>query len=96
MDRELHFPHVMFSGPEQLVWQQAGQHPPEFFAGLRESGWHHTRYETKQPVLVSRDKVHFVLVYTRHAADDTVLSVHRNLWVLTRIAGRWGIAVRSY
>jgi len=56
MDGELRFPHVMLSGAERLVWREAGHHPIDFFAKLRASGWDHTQYEAKEPVLVSRDK----------------------------------------
>lgn len=61
MDGELHFPHVMFSGTSRLDWMEPGQHPKNFFAALKESGWHHTHYESKEPVLVSQDKVHFIV-----------------------------------
>jgi hypothetical protein len=96
MDAELHFPHVMYSGSELLVWQSPGSHPDNFFESLKGTGWNETKYEDKKPVLVSKDKVHFVVVYTRRDVLDRVLSTHTNLWVVTRVAGKWGIAVRSY
>lgn len=96
MDAELHFPHVMLSGSERLNWPQAGQHPSDFFEKLRETGWHHTRYEVKEPVLVSRDKVHFVVTYSRRNTGGDVLSMHKNLWIVTRVTGKWGISLRSY
>ena len=96
MDSTLHFPHVMLSGAERLVWPNAGQHPADFFEKLKASGWQSTQYETQEPVLVSHDKVHFVVTYTRRAADGSVLSRHKNLWIVTRINGQWGIALRSY
>ena len=96
MDRELHFPHVMYSGAERLVWPQAGQHPLNFFEDLKATGWAETRYEFRNPVLVSQDKVHFVVGYSRRNAQGQVLSMHSNLWIATRVAGRWGIALRSY
>jgi hypothetical protein len=96
MDGELHFPHVMLSGSERLEWPEAGQHPTDFFDKLRASGWHHTQYETKEAVLAGRDKVHFVVTYSRRSKNGDVLSMHKNLWILTRVSGKWGIAVRSY
>ena len=96
MDAHLHFPHVMFSGAEQLVWEQPGQLPATFFDELRETGWARTVYEEKQPILVSPDKVHFRVRYTRRALDGRALTEHENIWFVTRIAGRWGIALRSY
>ena len=96
MDAHLHFPHVMFSGVEQLIWKEPGQLPTNFFDKLLETGWAKTVYEEKQPILVSPDKVHFLVRYTRRALDGRVLTEHENIWFVTRIAGRWGIALRSY
>jgi hypothetical protein len=96
MDAELHFPHTLLSGAQRLVWDGPGRHPPDFFEQLRASGWAYTRYESKEAVLASADKVHFVLTYTRRNAADEVLSTHHNLWIATRLDGRWGIVLRSY
>jgi hypothetical protein len=96
MDAQLHFPHVMFSGAEQLVWDAPGKHPVDFFDRLKSTGWAETRYEDKNPVLVSASKVHFVVEYTRRDRQGVVLSSHTNLWIATRIRDEWGIAVRSY
>jgi len=96
MDSELHFPQVMFSGASRLDWTEPGRHPENFFVALKESGWHHTRYESKDPILVSEDKVHFVVTYSRRNSADEVLSMHKNLWVVIRTDERWKICLRSY
>jgi hypothetical protein len=96
MDAHLHFPHVIFYGAQQIIWDKPRQLPEDFFEKLAESGWAKTVYEYKLPILVSPDKVHFRVCYTRRAADGSVLTRHENVWVVTRIADRWGIALRSY
>lgn len=96
MDSLLHFPHLIYSGGELLVWQSPGQLSSSFFRDLADAGWAETVYESKTPVLVLRDKVHFRLVYSRRRGDESVLSMHQNLWIVTRVGGRWGIALRSY
>ena len=96
MDGELHFPHLMLSGATRLQWPEAGQHPADFFAQLKTTGWHCTRYESKEPLLTSHDKVHFVVTYSRVDVAGDVLSTHMNIWILTREAGKWGICLRSY
>jgi hypothetical protein len=96
MDDELHFPHVMYSGAERLIWYKAGQHPESFFENLKASGWTETRYEFKNPILVSQNKVHFVVNYSRRDAQGQILTMHTNLWIATSINGKWGIALRSY
>lgn len=96
MDSELYFPHIMLSGASRLDWREPGQHPENFFVALKESGWHHTCYESKEPVLVSQDKVHFVVTYSRRNSANEVLSVHKNLWVVIRAGEKWQICLRSY
>ena len=96
MDRNLHFPHVMYSGSDMLVWESAGQHPPDFFSRLEESGWAKTLYESKEAVLATKDKVHFRVAYTRCDIQNRVISRHANLWIATKIANKWGIVLRSY
>ncbi|MBI1919601.1 MAG: hypothetical protein HYS23_00825 [Geobacter sp.] len=96
MDSLLHFPHVMYLGGELIVWEAPGQLPPDFFAKLIAKGWERTVYESKTPILVSSDKVHFRVIYTRRRGDGSVVSTHDNVWIVTRVDGRWAIALRSY
>jgi hypothetical protein len=97
MDARLHFPHVILSGEKLVLWDKPGQLPSTFFEGLSEStGWHHSRYQAKHPVLVSPRKVHLVVDYTRNRSDGSVITSHRNLWIVTFDRGRWGIKQRSY
>lgn len=96
MDRELHFPHVLLSRGDPVVWATPGQHPPSFFVELRDTGWVRTECLQVDPLLAHSDKVHFLVVYERRAAGDTVVSAHENVWVVTHAHQRWGIALRSY
>lgn len=96
IDSELHFPHFMLSGAKCLEWHTAGQHPEDFFAKLRSIGWSYTQYESKEAILVSPDKVHFIVAYTRRDKQGQILSTHRNLWIVIRVAAKWGIVLRSY
>lgn len=96
MDAELYFPHTMLSGASHLEWKRPGQHPENFFAALKKSGWHHTRYESKDPILVGQDKVHFLVTYSRRNAASEVLSMHQNLWIVIRTDEIWKICLRSY
>jgi len=96
MDAQLHFPHVMISGAETLLWDGPNQHPSDFFQRLKSTGWTSTRYESKVPVLVSPDKVHFLVTYTRRSDSDAELSRHANLWIVVKRNNVWGISLRSY
>lgn len=97
MDAKLHFPHIILSGEQLVVWDRPGQLSSTFFDDLsKSSGWHHTRYQAKRPVLVSPRKVHLVVEYTRNRSDNAVITSHRNLWIVTYDRERWGIKQRSY
>lgn len=96
MDAELHFPHVMISETETLLWNTPNQHPPDFFARLKSTGWASTRYESKIPVLTSQSKVHFLVTYTRRSFIGGELSRHTNLWIVVKRNDVWGISLRSY
>ncbi len=96
MDAQLHFPHVMISGAQTLLWHAPDQHPADFFQLLQSTSWASTRYESKVPVLTSQDKVHFLVTYTRRSDTDVELSCHANLWIVVKKNDVWGISLRSY
>lgn len=97
MDALLHFPHVILSAERLIVWERPGQMPADFFEDLAATtGWQRTETLERRPVLVAARKAHLVVDYTRNRADGSVISRHRNLWVVTRDQGRWGIKQRSY
>lgn len=96
MDAQLHFPHVMISESNTLLWDTPDQHPSDFFHRLISTGWASTRYESKVPVLTSKNKVHFLVTYTRRSGTDVELSRHTNLWIVVKQNDVWSISLRSY
>jgi hypothetical protein len=96
MDDFLHFPHYLLSGSELIEWQSRGQLPETFFSDLKRQEWARTVTQSREVVLVSTDKVHFKVTYTREKEDGTVISAHENVWIVIKRAGRWGIVLRSY
>ena len=97
MDASLHFPHVILSGEKLVVWEKPGQLPASFFEELEaRTGWSRTIYHDKKVVLVSPRKVHLVVRYSRNRADNSIITMHENLWIVTKDVGRWAIKQRSY
>lgn len=97
MDALLHFPHIILSGAQLVIWTEPGNLPASFFEEIeRETGWAETRYQRKEAVLVSPRKVHLVVDYTRNRSDGSVISAHSNMWIITDENNRWGIKQRSY
>lgn len=96
MDALLRFPHVILSGEELIVWDGPGQMPTTFFEDpARTTGWDRTLYVERRAVFVNTRKVHLLVDYTRNRADGSVITRHRNLWIVTEDGGRWGIKQRS-
>lgn len=96
MDALLHFPHAVLSAEKLIVWQSKGNLPPNFFDDLaRDTGWDRTVYHDKRAVLVSPRKVHLFVGYSRNRVDGAIITMHKNLWVVTYDDGRWGIKQRS-
>jgi hypothetical protein len=96
MDGWLHFPHLVLSGGRLVVWQAPGRITAVDFEQLAAAGWNRSEFRSIDPVLVSTGKVHLLVDYTRNRLDGSLISAHRNLWIVTLEADRWGIKVRSY
>ena len=96
MDDCCHFPHYIFSGNEVIVWNTRGQINNDFFDNLKNMGFKKTVVTMRKPILVSQEKVHFLYSYNRVDINDKIMSSHDNMWILTKIDGKWGIQVRSY
>lgn len=96
MDDFLHFPHYLLSGNELIEWKTRGQLPETFFDDLKEQGWNKTVTQNRDVILVSKDKVHFKVEYTREKEDGTVISEHENVWIVIYKNNKWGIFLRSY
>lgn len=97
MDGMLHFPHIILSGEKMEIWASPSRLPDDFFEQLSAAtGWASSVYESIDPVLVSPRKVHFIVEYSRRRADQSIITIHKNLWVVTHEQYRWGIKIRSY
>ncbi|PKL66243.1 MAG: hypothetical protein CVV28_11630 [Methanobacteriales archaeon HGW-Methanobacteriales-1] len=96
MDDFLHFPHYLLSGNEVIVWNTRGQLPENFFHDLKKQGWSKTVTQKRELILVSSNKVHFKVKYTREKEDGTIISEHENIWIVIHKNNKWGIFLRSY
>jgi hypothetical protein len=96
MDACLHFPHILLSGSRLIIWEYPGQLDDNFFEDLKRSGWTYTIQDVRKPLLICPDKVHLLVHYTRRRADNSIITSHENIWILTRVNNKWGIVLRSY
>ncbi len=93
----LNYPHVRVAGGQVKVWNTAEDYAADFdfqqFA--REFAWAYSRWDERRVIHSSADKVHLAVRFTRYKADDTPVATYDALYVVTRVAGRWGVQVRS-
>jgi len=90
----LHFPHHRLAGTQMRVWQTPDTYFDDFLARAGED-WDHTRFDFRNVITASSNKVHIDLQFTRYRADDSALGSFRSIWVITSIDGRWAAQLRS-
>jgi hypothetical protein len=93
----LHYPHVRFASGTVTVWQSAEEFARQLtFANLAAVGWDHSRWLSREPVMVSPGKVHMNTVFQRYNAQNEPIGTYESLYILTRDEqGNWGTQARS-
>jgi len=89
-----HFPHYRLASGKLTVLETAAD-SVKFSKGLVQSDWHHSKWDHRNVVQASADKVHVDTRFTRYRADGSVIATYESLYVLTKEDGRWGIKLRS-
>lgn len=91
-----HFPHVLIGAGQVVHYPTAADLSfAAFDARVMAEGWVRSTFDGHRLVLAGPGKLHLDVWFTRLRADDLVISVHHSLYVMTEIAGRWGIQARS-
>lgn len=62
---------------------------------LHAEGWHQTTMESINIVQSGPGKVHVALKMARRAATGEAIHEFNSLWVVTELAGHWGVQFRS-
>ena len=90
----LHFPHVRLSGTTLKIWDSEDTYFADFLA--RAGGdWHPSAFADIRMLRAAADKVHLDAEIRRFAADGSLITSFRSLWVITCEAGRWAAKMRS-
>ena len=90
----LHFPHYRFSTKGVRVWENGDTYLADFHKRT-DPGWAYSRWDYRNIVSGSADKVHIDGQFSRFDREDRCLASYRTLWIVTRLDGRWAAAVRS-
>lgn len=91
-----HFPHFRLANGKMSVLDKAGlRDSATVFGALRKTGWHHSKWEHRNIVQVSSDKVHVDTQFSRFNNAGQKIGVYESLYILTKENGRWGVKMRS-
>ena len=93
----LNYPHVRFASGTVTVYPDAAafKDRPDAFERLAATGWHHSRWISREVVMSAPEKVHINTVFRRFDAQDQPIATYQSLYIVTRQDGRWGIQARS-
>jgi hypothetical protein len=91
----LNYPHLFLMRGGVSEAKSADRAMP-YFDRMRESeGWHFSTFDSLEPSIVTPNKVHWEIVFTRCHADGTQYWTVPAVWVTTKVDGHWGIQYRS-
>jgi hypothetical protein len=93
----LNYPHVRFASGTVTIWHTAEEFAAgESFQRLAAVGWDHSRWISRDVVLVSPGKVHVNTVFQRFNANNEPIGTYESLYIVTRDSnGHWGTQARS-
>jgi hypothetical protein len=90
----LHFPHYRLVGVAMEVWEKPADYRPAFVDQVTPD-WHHSAWDHRKIIAVGPVKVHLDVQLIRYRGDNSVISGHRSLWIVTQVEARWGVVARS-
>jgi hypothetical protein len=94
----LAYPHVRLASGRVRIWESADDAIPGLeraFPLLRDQGWDHSRWDHRNVIHESDEKVHLDVQFTRYRADDSALGVYSAVYVVVNQDGNWLIQCRS-
>ena len=91
-----HFPHHRLAGGKLTTLDRAGlRDSSKVFAALESTGWHHSKWDHRNIIQASVDKIHVDTQFSRYRADGTRIGSYESLYILTRENGKWAVKMRS-
>ncbi|MCW8195922.1 hypothetical protein F6455_14095 [Proteobacteria bacterium 005FR1] len=90
-----HFPHYRLASGNMNVLEGPGTRSAEAVRKAIGPEWHHSAWDRREILHLSKDKVHVNTRFSRYRADGTAIASYDSLYILTRENDRWGIKLRS-
>jgi len=91
-----HFPHYRLASGQMSVLERAGlRDSASVFGPLQKADWNYSRWDHRNIVQASPNKVHIDTKFTRYRKDGSKVASYESLYVLTKEEGKWGVKLRS-
>ena len=91
-----HFPHYRLASGEMSLLAKPGlRDSAKVFGALQKAGWHQSKWEHRNIVQASDNKVHVDTQFSRYRLDGTKIGVYESLYIVTKENDRWGVKMRS-
>jgi hypothetical protein len=91
----MHFPHHRLAGGRFTVWERPADYTMAGFLGRAGEGWARSAWDFRRVVAAGAGKVHLDVQFAGYRADGSVIGRFRSLWIVSRLAGVWGVQARS-
>lgn len=88
------FPHYRLASGKMSVLESATLDSTVFIR-LEQSGWHHSKWDHRNIIQGSNDKVHVDTRFSRFREDGSVIGQYESLYIVTKENGKWGVKFRS-
>ncbi len=91
----LNYPHLFLVGGNIAEAESPDDAKPNFDQMRESENWGFSTFDSLEPSVVTANKVHWEVVFSRWHPDGTRYWTVPALWVTTKIDGQWGIQFRS-
>lgn len=88
------FPHYRLASGNMSVLESPTLDSTVFIR-LQQSGWHHSKWDHRNIIQASHDKVHVDTRFSRFRADGSLIGQFESLYIVTKENGKWGVKFRS-
>ena len=91
----LNYPHLFLVRGDVVESKGPDDSNPNFNQMRESQNWGFSTFDSLEPSVITANKVHLEVVFSRWHPDGTRYQTVPALWVMTKVDGHWGIQFRS-
>ena len=93
--RYLNYPHLFLVSGNVAESKSPDDSKPDFDRMRESEDWGFSTFDSLEPSIITANKVHLEVVFSRWHPNGTRYRTVPALWVITKVDGHWGIQFRS-